>query len=69
MNRFARLLLDIKIDLRFFLELFDAVCSILRKHSGTFANIEGVTFGSSKIIPVRSEEVFIPHLPHQLIPY
>ncbi len=64
MKRLAKLLLEINTDFRFCLEAFALSLSIRRRHSGTFASIEGVISGSLKAYPVRSEETrnLIVHL-------
>jgi hypothetical protein len=46
MNRFARLLLEIRTDLLRFCVLLIDVCRVLLKHSGIVARMEGVVIGS-----------------------
>ena len=56
-NRFAKLLLDIRIDFCFLL-MFDAIsCSVLLRQSGMAARIDGVVSGSNNAVRECSLDV------------
>jgi hypothetical protein len=66
MNRFARLLLEIKTDLRLALPL-TASSSVCLRQSGTAASIDGVVSGSSTFPSDCESILLISHFPISLV--